>query len=151
ATSFVDIEGAWWRSPASTQTLCAFALNGFEREVLNTELTVALIAAGVALVSGGVTIWGQLRTAKVSAQLQQTERQRERKYEAEKIVSRFREPLAQAAFELQGRLYNILRQGLIDVYFDNGTERERAYVVGSTSYLIAQYFGWTEIIRAEIQ
>jgi hypothetical protein len=118
---------------------------------LSTELIVALIAAGVALASGGVTIWGQLRTAKVSAELQQTERQRERKYEAEKIVSRFREPLAQAAFELQGRLYNILRQGLIDVYFNNGTQRERAYVVGSTSYLIAQYFGWTEIIRAEIQ
>jgi hypothetical protein len=76
---------------------------------------------------------------------------RERRYEAERIVSRFREPLAQAAFELQGRLFNILRQGLIAVYHNNGTPRERAYVLGSTAYFIAQYFGWTEIIRREVQ
>jgi hypothetical protein len=83
--------------------------------------------------------------------LQHTERDHERRLEAEKIVSRFREPLLQAAFELQSRLFNILKQDLIRVYHNNGTPQEREYVLNSTSYFIAQYFGWTEIIRREVQ
>lgn len=118
---------------------------------MSTELAVAVISAGVAVASAAFTIWGQLRSARLSAELQHSERLRERRYEAERVVSRFREPLAQAALDLQGRLFNILRQGLITVYHNNGTPRERAYVLGSTSYLIAQYFGWTEIIRREVQ
>jgi hypothetical protein len=118
---------------------------------VSTELTVALIAAAVALVSAAFTIWGQLRTARISAELQHSERLRDRQYEAAKIVSRFREPLAQASFDLQGRFFNILRQGLIRVYHDNGTSPEREYVLNSTAYFVAQYFGWIEIIRREIQ
>jgi hypothetical protein len=118
---------------------------------VSTELTVALISAAVALASAAFTIWGQLRSARLSAELQKSERAGDRQYEAAKIVSRFREPLAQASFDLQGRLFNILRQGLIHVYHDNGTPREREYVLNSTSYFVAQYFGWIEIIRREIQ
>lgn len=75
----------------------------------------------------------------------------QRRLESEKNIARYREPLARAAYDLQSRLYNILEQNLIKKYFDNGDERERAYVVDNTTFLIAQYFAWTEIIRHEIQ
>jgi hypothetical protein len=37
------------------------------------------------------------------------------------------------------------------VYCDNGTDRERSYVLNNTVFLAAQYFAWTEIIRRDIQ
>jgi hypothetical protein len=70
--------------------------------------------------------------------------------ERQKLISRYREPLARAVFDLQSRLYNILQQQLLETYFDYGSERSRAYVVDNTTFLIAQYFAWIEIIRIEI-
>ncbi len=66
-------------------------------------------------------------------------------------MTRFREPLVRAAYDLQSRLYNISAQGLLDVYLVHGTDEEREYVVNNTLFLVAQYFGWNEIIRREVQ
>ena len=119
----------------SAQTLCAKRTKLVHEGSVSTELMVALISAGVAVASAAFTIWGQLRTAKLAADLQHTERVHERRYEAERIVSRFREPLAQAAFERRGSpLRTSSWQGLIAVYYNNGTQRDRAYVLGSTTY-----------------
>ena len=71
-----------------------------------------------------------------------------RQHESEQVLSRYREPLAAAAFDLQSRLYNMLRQDFFDKYGD-GERGEEALT--TTLYRIAQYFGWTEIMRRDIQ
>ncbi|MCG3113721.1 MAG: hypothetical protein MCM46_18105 [Candidatus Manganitrophus sp. SB1] len=118
---------------------------------MNTELVVALISGGIALVSAGFAMWGQFTSARLAADLQNLQLAEARRLEREKTVSRYREPLARAAHDLQSRLYNILAQGFIGLYAENRTERERSYVLNNTVYLIAQYFAWTEIIRRDIQ
>jgi hypothetical protein len=66
-------------------------------------------------------------------------------------ISNFSEPLARAAYDLQSRIYNILKKDLVGTYLVRGNERERDYVVESTTFLVAQYFCWTELVRREIQ
>jgi hypothetical protein len=51
----------------------------------------------------------------------------------------------------QSRLYNILEQYLLEAYYSAGDDRSRAYVVDNTTFLVAQYFAWTEIVRRDIQ
>ena len=71
--------------------------------------------------------------------------------EAEKIVSKFRDPLLHAAYDLQSRIFNILRQAFLKVYYSQGTDRDKEYAVENTVFLVAQFLGWTELIRQEIQ
>lgn len=68
--------------------------------------------------------------------------------QAAAVLRRYREPLAAAAFELQSRLYNVLRLGFFEKFGD-GPRAEDA--VSSTVFRLAQYFGWTEIMRSDIQ
>jgi hypothetical protein len=93
-------------------------------------LLVGLISGAVALAAAGIAVWGQFKIARFAAQ----QKVEERKVDTEKTMSRYREPLARAAYDLQSRLYNILKQGLITVYFDNGDKRERAYVIDNTAF-----------------
>jgi hypothetical protein len=118
---------------------------------MRTEIVVAIISACVALPSAGFTLWGQARTARLAAEFESFRVAEQRRFEAERTVAHYREPLARAAYDLQSRLYNILQQNLLGVYFDNGNEREREYVVDNTTFLVAQYFAWTEIVRRDIQ
>ena len=65
------------------------------------------------------------------------------------MLTRYREPLAVAAFDLQSRLYNIVEQGFLDLY---GADHSRGEIsLQTTLFRIAQYFGWTEILRRDIQ
>ena len=118
---------------------------------MKTELLVALISGAVALSAGALSVWGQFKSARFAAELEELRLSEQRRIESEKVVFRYREPLARASYDLQSRLYNILEQHLIAVYFDNGDERERSYVVDNTVFLVAQYLAWTEIIRRDIQ
>jgi len=69
----------------------------------------------------------------------------------QKEMSKFSEPLARSAYDLQSRFYNILKQGLIDVYLIKGNDREKLYVINNTAYVIAQYMCWAELVRRETQ
>lgn len=68
---------------------------------------------------------------------------------AEDVLARYREPLAAAAFDLQSRLYNILRLDFFDRYGDAHARAEEALT--TTLFRLSQYFGWTEILRRDIQ
>jgi hypothetical protein len=73
----------------------------------------------------------------------------DRELRAEEVLTRYRQPLAAAAFDLQSRLYNILRLdffGLFGASHDRGEE-----ALSTTLFRLAQYFGWTEILRRDIQ
>jgi hypothetical protein len=68
---------------------------------------------------------------------------------AEAVLARYREPLAAAAFDLQSRLYNILKMDFFGLYGEGHPRAEDA--LRTTVFRMAQYFGWTEILRREIQ
>jgi len=73
----------------------------------------------------------------------------DRELDAETVLTRYREPLAAAAFDLQSRLYNILKLGFMKNYGGDHPRAEDA--VRTTLFRFAQYFGWTEILRRDIQ
>jgi len=101
---------------------------------------LALIGIGGALLGSAVSLWGQARSVSAAA-----------RREAEAVLARYREPLVAAAFELQSRLYNILKLGFLERYLADGDEEQRTYAVENTLYVVGQYFAWTEILRREIQ
>jgi len=107
---------------------------------MKVELVVALIAGVVALLSAGGTIW----SARQIERLKSVEQRR-------REISRYSEPLARAAYDLQSRIFNILNKGLIETYLIHGDERERIYVKENTTFLVAQYLCWVELVRREIQ
>lgn len=72
----------------------------------------------------------------------------DRDLRAEEVLTRYREPLAAAAFDLQSRLYNILELRFFEK-FGEGERSEDA--LETTLFRLAQYFGWTEILRRDIQ
>jgi hypothetical protein len=67
------------------------------------------------------------------------------------LLSRYRDPLLGAAFDLQSRLYNIVRLDFLEDYFGSPDPAARAYARDSTLWLVGQYLGWTEILRREVQ
>jgi hypothetical protein len=107
---------------------------------MQTEVLVAVIAATVALVSAGGSIWASL---KIHADTANRDKERQ--------VHRVREPLARAAFDLQSRIYNILEKSFLDEFYLRGDEREKNYAEYNTVFQIAQYFCWSEILRRDIQ
>lgn len=110
-----------------------------------------MIAAITAIITAVLTIWNGRRLARMNATLLHEEKVADRKIESERILSKFREPLLGASFDLQSRLYNIANQNLLTAYLIHGTAEEQAYVVNNTLFLIAQFFAWNEIIRRDIQ
>jgi hypothetical protein len=73
----------------------------------------------------------------------------ERQLNAEDVLMRYREPLAAAAFDLQSRCYNMVR---LDFFGKFGTGHDRFLEAQTTTlFRFAQYFGWTEILRRDIQ
>jgi hypothetical protein len=74
-----------------------------------------------------------------------TSHERETKDEAAlELVSRYRDPLLRSAFDLQSRIYNILEGG-----FSHRQDPE--YFRLNTLFVVAEFFGWLEIIRRELQ
>lgn len=109
-----------------------------------------------ALISGGVAL-RQARTdaqvARLNADLQTEVHRRtalfDQQMNAEAVLSRYREPLAGAANDLQSRLYNILTMDFF-VRHEEATGRLDE-ALRTTLFRLAQYFGWTEILRRDIQ
>lgn len=66
-------------------------------------------------------------------------------------MQRYQGPLLHAAYDLQSRIYNVLARGFFARYFVGGTPAQQHYAAHNTAFLIAQFFGWTEIIRQEVQ
>lgn len=66
-------------------------------------------------------------------------------------MSHFRDPLLWAAFDLQSRVYNIVANRFLDVYLSRGTPVEQTYARNNTLFVVAEYLGWVEILRRQIQ
>jgi hypothetical protein len=61
------------------------------------------------------------------------------------VVARYRDPLLRSAYDLQSRIYNIYRPGGFK------GNRDPDYFRLNTLFVIAEFLGWLEIIRSEVQ
>ena len=67
------------------------------------------------------------------------------------MLENHRDPLLAAAYELQARLHNILCNPFTEDYVLGNKAGKQEAAVQSTLYVFAQFFGWRDIIRREIQ
>jgi hypothetical protein len=88
---------------------------------------------------------------KLEDQLATEREERGRKFDAEVVLGRYRDPLIHATFFLQQRLFQILRVDGNDFgpYLRGLCRKELA--VQSTLYRLSEYLAWHEILRREIQ
>ena len=87
--------------------------------------------------------------SELAVEIHQREALIDRDLRAEDVLARYREPLAAAAFDLQSRLYNLLRLEFLGKF--GGAHPRNETALRTTLFRLAQYFGWTEILRRDIQ
>jgi hypothetical protein len=98
---------------------------------------IAVLAALISAVGAFVSVWYSRRTARV-----------ERMNAAEELATLFREPLLQAVFSLQSRIYNIIELDFFGRFLEQSNIKEdREYAELNTMYIFARYFCWWEILR----
>jgi hypothetical protein len=122
-----------------------------EDEKMNPTFIVALVAAGASITAAFIAYWAGDHTKKLEARLAAQRAEADRRAETEQLARKFREPLAHAAYDLQSRIFNIVKIGFLELYLKNGNSRTHVYAVKNTVFLIAQYFAWTELVRREIR
>lgn len=112
-------------------------------------VVAALISAVVALRQSRLSE----RLARLQTDLDAERHEREalfdRSLQAADVLATYREPLAAAAYDLQSRIYNIVRMDFFGIWGNVNEHSEDA--ITSTLFRLAQYFGWTEILRRKIQ
>ena len=115
---------------------------------MSTDTLLTALAIVLSVVSVVLSGWFSIRTARLSHQL---EAEREEKLEAQsaiKAAEAVYEPLAQAAAELQSRIFNIVEAGWVPLM--KRYESHGDYALVSTAFLFAHYFGWIEARRQAV-
>ena len=107
---------------------------------MNNPIVIAALGLLGGVLGASIALYGQFRLSSLQVNR-----------EAEAVLAKYREPLLGAAYELQGRLWNILDLEFLGKYYLAGDDAQKTYAVENTLYVIAQYFGWSEILRREIQ
>jgi hypothetical protein len=109
---------------------------------------LAIAAMVLSVLSVVVSGWFSARTVRLSHELDAERERRQEQKSALEAASRVYEPLAQAAAELQSRIYNIVTTGwvgIVERYQSHGD-----YAEVSTAFLFAHYFGWIEARRQAV-
>ena len=114
------------------------------------EVLTAIIAAGVAVISAIITFFGQLRITRLQQQFTEQQEERSQEARAQELIATYRDPLLRSAFDLQSRLYNIVKQNFLDLCLSEN-EGSKRYCFDNTLYVIAEYLGWVEVLRREVQ
>jgi hypothetical protein len=121
---------------------------------MNAALWVAI---GLAVLSAFVSVATIVINYNAQTRAMTLEKELERQATAEATLERYREPLADAANDLHRRLGNILDRNFL-AYLGQSEERDEEAIesrdeeaIDSTLFRFAQYFGWTEILRRDIQ
>ncbi|HEY9801753.1 MAG TPA: hypothetical protein V6D25_15455 [Leptolyngbyaceae cyanobacterium] len=117
---------------------------------MKPEVITAIISALVAVISAIVSLYGQIRVARLSDRLTKQREAESREVQTAALMSKYRDPLLRSAIDLQSRLFNI-HQNRILQNFDQRSSSEQDYLIYNTLYVFAEYFGWVEILRREIQ
>ena len=110
-----------------------------------------VIAITVAVLSGVVAVGNTVYTKRVDARVSAQERAETKAETLEAGMSRYREPLLQTAFDLQSRIWNIVEGDFLETYYFSERGEQRDYARDNTLYVLAEYLGWSEILRREVQ
>ena len=116
-----------------------------------TALVTALLALAGTLLTAVLASRDRRDLETLKDDLQSRREQKVAAASAEQVLARYRDPLLHAAYDLQSRCWTIVRLGFLDRYLQQGTPQEQRYAVENTVFLLAQYLGWTELIRQEVQ
>lgn len=112
-----------------------------------TPATVAIVVAAVsAVVSLGSAISVEVMrrgTERLRQRLTDERDSRSRNAQLAEVVRAYQNPVLRSAYDLQSRIVNIHRgfRG----------QRDGDYFTSNTLYVIAEFFGWLEIVRREMQ
>jgi hypothetical protein len=115
---------------------------------MGTDSLLTIIALLLSVASVVVTGLFSVRTQRLSHELEREREQRAEEQSAIKAAERVYEPLAQAAAELQSRIFNIVETGWLGM--QKRYESHGDYAVASTAFLFAHYFGWIEARRQAV-
>jgi hypothetical protein len=118
---------------------------------MTVEVTVALISAGVAVCSAAVSAFATARSIRLQHALTLRRVQLDRQAASEDLVRRYRAPLLLAAFDLQARICNVVEDGFFARHLASADPEERLYARVSTLYRVGDFFGWTEVLRRDLQ
>lgn len=105
----------------------------------------------MALLSGAVAVASAVLASRTQLKLKSLDQAAARdaaKSEERKVLDRYRGPLLDAAWDLGDRIGNIIDRGFLAYLAD---ESRRSVALSSTLFRVAQYFGWVEILRQEVQ
>ena len=115
---------------------------------MDSQTTIAVLAIVFSVVSVVLSGWFSLRAARTSHELEADRERRQEEQSALKAAQAVYEPLAQAAAELQSRIYNIVQTGWVGIV--ERYESHGDYAETSTAFLFAHYFGWIEARRQAV-
>jgi hypothetical protein len=101
------------------------------------SIVIAVISLAGSIISAGLTTLATLHSDRIK-----------RLSQLEKQLSKYRDPLLLASIDLQSRLYNILKQDLLQYHSDPG---RRDFIILYTAFLVGQYFSWAHILRRKLQ
>lgn len=117
---------------------------------MKPEFITAIIAAIVAVISAIVSIYGQNRIARLTDRLKKQREAESHEAQTAALMSKYRDPLLRSAIDLQSRLYNIHQNRFLENFY-NRSASSQSYATNNTLYVVAEYLGWVEILRREVQ
>ncbi|KAI9692202.1 MAG: hypothetical protein M1822_006432 [Bathelium mastoideum] len=104
-----------------------------------TSIVIAIVSLITSALAAGLSSW-----------LAYTTEKRKAIREEEKILRKYRDPLALAAHDLQARLYNIFsKNGLYLANEKDQESQDSLYIY--TLFLVGQYLAWRHILRQRAQ
>lgn len=101
-------------------------------------LIASIVALVGSVVSAGIAAWAIFYSD-----------HRKQLDEAEKAMSKYRDPLLLAAYDLERKLW-VIANGDARLHLE-GSEEQRQYLYQRTCFQVGQYFAWTYILRNETQ
>ena len=101
------------------------------------------------LLAGALSLFNSVYTTRLASRLEEERRAKTKAELVAELMARYRDPLMQAAFDLQSRIYNVVEQGFLQTHYCNGTDSTKEYARENTLYVLADYLGWVEILRRQ--
>lgn len=122
---------------------------------MDAEIAVGVGSAVVSVVgavaAGLMTTWSAQRTRRFENLIAAQQKAQSKAEQAEAILSRYREPLLNAAQNLHSRLYTFVEHNALDSYLHCGDPDLERYARDYTVYLFAEYLCWAEIVRRDLR
>ncbi|BCJ73279.1 hypothetical protein CS0771_28230 [Catellatospora sp. IY07-71] len=113
-------------------------------------VSAALSVLG-AIVAGVMTTWSARKSSMLEHALAEQRHRESKAEQAAEVLSRYREPLLLAAFNLQTRLHNAVSGDYLTNFLRHEDPDESRYARDYTVYVLAEYLCWVEIIRRELR